>query len=379
MQKVHIDPDRHARGTRRLGIIRLPLTLGALGLAMVLVGCRETAAAPKEAAASGAVAASADLPDVLATVGETKVTLADVRARAGDDLDKLETQYQLMRSRIVSTVLDSLIRERTLGAEAKKKGKSIDELVAAEAGSGGFAPTDLEITSWYEKNPERVGGRPLADVKPQIVTYLTNVKQKEAERKLEDRIRAENKVVLNFEPFRFKFDNEGAPTAGKKDAPVELVEFSDFQCPFCQRMAPTLKEVKQKYPDKVKIVYRQFPLTNIHPFAFKAAEASLCANEQGKFWELHDVMFSDQKKLGVSDLKAAAKSLGMDEGKFNSCLDSGRYVEQVQKDSKEAQRLGVTGTPAIFINGVQLNGGAVPYTVVEDAIEKELSRASANR
>jgi protein-disulfide isomerase len=378
MQKVQVNSDRHARGMRRLGIRRPPLVLGALGLAMVLAGCRETAAAPKESAASGAVA-PAELPEVLATVGDAKVTLADVRARAGEDLDKLETQYQLMRSKIVSSVLDSLIREKTLGAEAKKAGKSIDQLVAAEAGSAGFTPTDLEVTTWYEQNPERVGGRPLNDVKSQIVTYLTNVKQKEAERKLEDRIKAENKVVVSFEPFRFQFENAGAPTAGKNDAPVELVEFSDFQCPFCQRMAPTLKEIKQKFPDQVKIVYRQFPLTNIHPFAFKAAEASLCANEQGKFWELHDVMFKDQKKLGVGDLKESAKALGMDEKKFNTCLDSGRYVEQVQKDSKEAQRMGVTGTPALFVNGVMIDGGAVPFTVVEAAIQKELTRASAKR
>ena len=378
MQTVHGKPGRHPRGVRRHSVNR-PLVLGALGVALVLAGCRETAAAPKEAAASGAVAAPSDLPEVLATVGDTKVTLADVRARAGEDLDKLETQYQLMRSRIIGTVLDSLIREQTLGAEAKKTGKSIDQLVAAEAGSSGFAPTDLEVTTWYEKNPDRVGGRPLADVRPQIVDYLTNVKRKEAERKVEDRIKAENKVVVNFEPFRFRFDNAGAPTAGKHDAPVELVEFSDFQCPFCQRMAPTLKEVKQRFPDQVKIVYRQFPLTSIHPFAFKAAEASLCANEQGKFWELHDVMFKDQKRLGVSDLKASAKSLGMDEKKFDACLDSGRYVEQVQKDSKEAQRLGVTGTPAIFVNGVLLDGGAVPFTTVEAAIQRELTRASARR
>ena len=378
MQKVHLTSDRHARGMRRHGIAQLPLSLGAFGLAMMLAGCRETAAAPKETAAPASVVPS-DLPEVLATVGDSKVTLAEVRARAGEDLDKLETQYQLMRSKIVSSVLDSLIRDKTLGAEAKKKGKTIDELVASEAGSAGFTPTDLEVTTWYDQNPDRVGGRPLKDVKPQIVTYLSNVKRHEAESKLEERLKSENKVVLSYKPFRLQFANEGAPVSGKKDAPVEIVEFSDFQCPFCQRMAPTIKEIKQKYPDQVRIVYRQFPLTNIHPFASKAAEASLCANEQGKFWELHDVMFKDQKKLAVSDLKESAKSLGMDEKKFNSCLDSGRYVEQVQNDSKEAQRIGVTGTPALFVNGVLLDGGAVPFTVVEAAIQKELSRANASR
>ena len=378
MQKVHVNPDRHARGVRRPGIAQLPLSLGVLGVAMMIAGCRETAAAPKESTAHAAVAAS-DLPEVLATVGDSKVTLADVRAKAGEDLDKLETQYQLMRSRILSSVLDSLIKEKTLGAEAKKKGKSIDELVAAEAGSAGFTPTDVEVTTWYQQNPDRVGGRPLNDVKSQIIAYLSNVKRTEAESKLQERLKAENKVVLNYKPYRLQFANEGAPVTGKKDAPVEIVEFSDFQCPFCQRMAPTIKEIKQKYPDQVRIVYRQYPLTNIHPFAAKAAEASLCANEQGKFWELHDVMFKDQKKLAVADLKESAKSLGMDEKKFNSCLDSGKYVEQVQNDSKEAQRIGVTGTPALFVNGIQLAGGAVPFTVVEEAIQKELSGAGTSR
>jgi len=151
------------------------------------------------------------------------------------------------------------------------------------------------------------------------------------------------------------------------------VEFSDFQCPYCQRMAPTLKQVAEKFPNEVRIIYRQFPITNLHPFAFKAAEASLCANEQGKFWELHDTMFSDQTKLSVSELKEDARRLGMDQKKFNACLDSGRYVEQVQNDSKEAQRSGVTGTPAVFLNGVMVDGGAVSFSVLDAAIKKALA------
>jgi protein-disulfide isomerase len=122
----------------------------------------------------------------------------------------------------------------------------------------------------------------------------------------------------------------------------------------------------------VRIVYRQFPLTNLHPFAFKAAEASLCANEQGMFWQMHDAMFADQQKLSVTDLKQTARRLGMNGKSFDACLDSGRYVEQVQNDQKEGSRIGVNGTPAMFINGVAVEGGAVPYSVLEAAIQKEL-------
>ncbi|HSQ03868.1 MAG TPA: thioredoxin domain-containing protein, partial [Burkholderiales bacterium] len=187
------------------------------------------------------------------------------------------------------------------------------------------------------------------------------------------------KVAISYQPYRLQFNNEGAPVLGKKDAPITLVEFSDFQCPYCERMWPIMKQVEQKYSDKVRIIYRQYPLVSIHPFAAKAAEASLCANEQGKFWEMHDAMFQDQKKLAVSDLKQTAQRLGMNANKFNSCLDSGRYVEQVQNDSKEAVRSGVTGTPAVFVNGVVIDGGAVPFEVVAAAIDKELQRASAPR
>jgi protein-disulfide isomerase len=273
----------------------------------------------------------------------------------------------------VQTALDSVVQESLVSAEAKKSGKSVDSLLAAEAGPAGLDPSDLDITEWYRSNQGRVNGRTLDQVKPQIADLLRTERRKAAEKKLQDRLRAEHKVTVAYEPFRLQFNNERAPTLGKGEAPVTLVEFSDFQCPFCQAAAPTLKQVEQKFGDKVQIIYRQFPLTNIHPFAFKAAEASLCANEQGKFWPMHDAMFADQKKLAVSDLKQTARRLGMDGKKFDGCLDSGRYVEQIQNDQKEGQRIGVTGTPAMFINGTSVDGGAVPFSVLDGLIEKELA------
>jgi Protein-disulfide isomerase len=315
---------------------------------------------------------------VLATVGDEKITMTDVRARYGDDLDKLEMQYQLTKSRIIGMGLDSAIRQKTVVAEAQKQGKTIDQLVAAEA-PGGLEPTELDIAAWYKENAERVPGRTLDQLRPQIVDLLRGQRRQAAEKKLTARITAERKVAINYQPFRLQFTNGDAPTIGKKDAPITLVEFSDFQCPYCQRMAPVLKEVEQKYGDKVRVIYRQYPIPSLHPFALKAAEASLCANEQGKFWEMHDAMFADQKKLSVSDLKQTAQRLGMNDKKFSSCIDSGRYAEQVQNDSKEAIRSGVNGTPAVFINGIVVDGGAVPFSVVESAIQRELGRSGSSR
>jgi protein-disulfide isomerase len=367
-----LNKEVHVRSHSARRLMGLSTTILALSLA---AGCTKEGDAKSEPARSAAAAGADSMPSVLATVGDEKITMADVKARSGDQLEKLETQYQLAKSRIIGGSLDSLIRDKTVVAEAKKRGKSVDELVAAEAGPKGFDPSEEEIAAWYKENPGRVGGRPLEQLRGQIAQLLRGQKQQAAEHKLEERTRAEHSVTVSYAPYRIQLDNTNAPTLGKADAPVTLVEFSDFQCPFCKGMAPTLKEVSQKLGDKVRIVYRQYPLSNIHPFAAKAAEASLCANEQGKFWEMHDAMFEDQTKLAVKDLKATAVRLGMDGKKFDTCLDSGRYVEQIQNDQREGQRAGVSGTPAIFLNGIELPGGSVPYSTVEAAVQKELARA----
>jgi len=279
---------------------------------------------------------------------------------------------------VIETALDSLLRQRVLAAEAKKQGKSVDEVIGQALGAT-QAPSDLEIEAWYKDNQERTGGRSLADLKPQIADFLRGQRRSAASDSLQARLNREQNVVVQFEPYRLAFDNSGAPTKGSTSAPVTVVEFSDFQCPFCRGFTPTLKLIEKNFADKVHIVYRQDPIPSLHPFAFKAAEASLCAQEQGKFWELHDAMFADQTKLGVADLKQRARALGMDGKKFDSCLDTGRNVERVQKDMADAQRVGVRGTPAVFVNGVELKGGAVPYDVVAAAIQKELARGGAKR
>jgi predicted DsbA family dithiol-disulfide isomerase len=360
-----------ARSKRSTGYLGGGLLVGALMLAVGLSSCSK---GPDKAQAAPAASSSAEkFPDVLATIGDERITMKDVREKAGDDLERIETQYHQMRSRIVKDALDAMLREKVLDAEAKKQGKTLDQLIVAEAG-GSLEPTDVEITTWYNANQARTGGRSVEQIRSQITDFLRGEKKKAAEKSLEERLNRERKVVINFQPYRLSFQNEGAPSLGKEGAAVTLVEFSDFQCPFCHRFAPTLKQVEEKFGDKVHVVYRQYPLTSIHPFAFKAAEASLCAHEQGKFWEMHDILFAEQEKLAVTDLKAKAGRIGLNQKKFDTCLDTGRYVEQIQKDMKEGTRVGVTGTPAVFINGAELKGGAVPYETVAEAIQQELAR-----
>lgn len=158
---------------------------------------------------------------------------------------------------------------------------------------------------------------------------------------------------------------------GNFKAPVTLVEFSDFQCPYCGSFHPTVKQVLQTYGDKVRLVYKHFPLP-FHPFAQKGAEASECASEQGKFWEMHDVMFEHQDLLSFDQLKKWAREIGLNGSKFDSCLDSGKFASKVQADLQEGESKGITGTPGTFVNG-QLVSGAVPFASLKQIIDQALA------
>ncbi len=162
------------------------------------------------------------------------------------------------------------------------------------------------------------------------------------------------------------------PSIGPSNASITIIEFSDYQCPFCARAEPTIKQVLEKYKDKVLFVYRDFPLS-FHQYAQKAAEASECADEQGKFWQYHDKLFENQGALDADSLKKYAKDLGLDTTKFNACLDSGKMAAEVNADFADGQNAGVSGTPAFYINGIELSG-AQPFSEFQKIIDKELSK-----
>jgi protein-disulfide isomerase len=180
--------------------------------------------------------------------------------------------------------------------------------------------------------------------------------------------------ILLQEP-RVEVAADGFPSKGPANAPVTIVEFSDFECPFCSRVVPTLDQVHEKYGEKVRLVFRQFPLHSIHPNAQKAAEASLCAHDQGKFWEMHDLMFEEQKQLTVAQLKEKARRLELDGGRFDQCLDSDRHADAVRQDLRDGMVVGVTGTPAMFVNG-RFISGAVPFEQLAQIVDEELAKVA---
>jgi protein-disulfide isomerase len=306
--------------------------------------------------------------DVLAMIGDTAVTDAMIEERAGDRLARLKAEeYQIKRQ-----VLDEFILLTLMEKEAKARGISVDELRKTEIDAKIQPVTEDAKRAVYESNPQQFQGRPEAEALAQIEGNLKRVREAEARRRFMEALRSKNPVRVFMSPPRVAIDTRNEPYKGPENAEITLVVFSDYQCPYCSRLEPALKQIQQKYGNKVKTVFRDFPLSQIHPNAIKSAEAAGCASEQGKFWEMHDKMFSDQRALAPTALKRSAAEVGMDEGKFAECLDSGRKAVEWQRDMRDGQRYGVTGTPSVFINGRMFRG---PSTVesLSAVIDEELS------
>jgi len=162
------------------------------------------------------------------------------------------------------------------------------------------------------------------------------------------------------------------PSRGGEYAPVIIVEFSDFECPFCGKATNTLTQIENDYGDKIKVYFREFPLP-IHQNVLIAAEAAECANEQGRFWEMHDTLFANQNALETDNLKQFAKDLGLDTEKFNECIDSKNTTSIIQSDIAVGTDYGVQGTPTFFINGKKFVG-AQPYSEFKKIIDEELAK-----
>jgi len=164
------------------------------------------------------------------------------------------------------------------------------------------------------------------------------------------------------------------PSKGPADAPVTIIEFTDFQCPFCKRGADTVEQIISTYGDQVHIVFRDFPLAALHPDAPKAHEAGECADEQDMFWEMHDKLFSNQADMSIATMKGYAEDLGLDMDRFNACLDGGAMKAEVDADMADGREYGVSGTPAFFINGLML-AGAQPFDSFVKVIDAQLEKA----
>lgn len=315
----------------------------------------------------------------LATVDGVAITESQVREQGADALESLELKklkaeasFALEEQEILEGTLERMLEEKLLTAEAVKRGISKEELTKREIDRRVPQTTKEEIEQFYETNKQHIKlGKDEALV--QIDRYLQKQKAGLARRNYLEKLEKEYKVARLIVPLRFNVNAKGRPTQGPPSAPVSLVLFSDFECPYCRDMSDTLKEVIKNYGEKVQLVFRQMPITIIHPLAQKAAEASLCAGIQGRFWEMHDLMFEDQENLGEKDLKTKAGKIGLNMAAFNECLDGNRFAKEVKEDIRAGAAAGTEGTPTLFVNGRLLYGNH-PYDKIASMIDEELNK-----
>ncbi len=310
---------------------------------------------------------------VVAIVDNIPITVNQLEEVAAGRLIKLKTEeYYIKRN-----VLDDLIMRALLEKEAATRRISVEKLTQIEIENKIRPVTDEDTRAVYDSTADRFRGIPEQEALKRIEASMRQQRTIKRRSDFASELRAKMQPKILLEPPRLDVSVGDDPSLGIDKAQVTIVAFSDFQCPSCARFVPTIKQLKARYGDKVRIIFRDFPLP-IHKEAPKAAEAASCANEQGKFWEMHDKLFNNQNNLQIQDLKRYAADIGLDLADFNQCLDSGKYAKEWQEDMADGSRYGVSGTPTFFING-RLVVGTVPYEVFTQIIEEELGRRRAHQ
>lgn len=310
---------------------------------------------------------------VVATVGGNDVTAAELDELVASDLKNAAREYSDTVHRIRREALEQMVADRVIGLEADARGMTKEAFFEAEVMRAVPEPDEEAVAEFFEKMVRPRYDVPLEMVAPQIRMQMHREAMAMKGREVIETLKAKHGVTISLpvpDVDRVEVAATG-PSKGPETAPVTIVAFSDFECPFCARANASLDQVMQAYGDNVRLVFRQFPLS-FHANAQKAAEASLCADDQGKFWEMHDKLFAEQDELEVPELKAHAASIGLNQEAFDSCLDSGEKASVVAADLEAGQNAGVTGTPAFFING-RLLAGAQPFEQFQQIIDAELA------
>ena len=267
----------------------------ALAAALLLPACSTEAQSPQQGAT-----------DVVATVGGSKITLAQTDERAmkqvAGNFGSLTLGQAIYEAR--RGAVEELIGDLLVDAEAKARGVSRVDLLKKEIQDKVLPPSDIDVAAWYRAHPNesRSAARKVAEP---IQALLLQERTRDAQTQFLDSLKAKTSVTISLEAPRLTVADAGRPSRGPENAPIQIIEFSDFQCPFCFQAHPTVSKVLSNYGDKIRFVYRHYPLPN-HPNARPAAEAAACAAEQDRFWQYHDRLFENQSKLSASDLKHAA-------------------------------------------------------------------------
>ena len=329
--------------------------------------------------ASTTVTAAQDSSNVAARIGDTVITLEELdEAWQSSDLPRyLKVMQKLYDGR--RNALDRLIDERLLKREALVRDMTRDELMSVAVFNQVPYVTDVEVRQVYATNKTRYGSRTFENVQDRIRATLERQRSEQAlQDYLHDLRQTEGGLKVFFEPPRHVLETLSEdPIRGPASAPVEIVVFSDFECPYCKKVSETIAQLRDEFGGQIRSVYKDFPLPS-HPNAFKAAEAGNCAHDQGQFWEMHDRMFSSQGALDVESLKEYAANVGLEITAFSRCLDEGWHKVAVNRDMTFGMRHGVSSTPTLFING-RMVIGAIAYRRFAEIIREQVGASAKKR
>jgi protein-disulfide isomerase len=344
-------------------------------------GCGSSGQSPAPAgqpAQAPATTAQSPVPavheDAVAVIDGQPLSRATLDEAVAPQIAKLDEEaYEIRKQQ-----LDDLINDRLFAAEAKRRGITVDALLAAEVTAKAGEPTEADVQAFIATNRRRLPADPTA-LLPQIKDYLATEKVKARREAFASdlRTKAHVQVLLKMPAlYRAPIDLAGAPSKGPDTAPVTIVEFSDFHCPYCRGVQPTLEQVLQKYPTQVRLVYKHFPIDSLHPQARRVADASWCAQQQHKFWEFHDAVYASAPDASAAAIAGFARQAGLDLKTFDACVASGKADPIVQAHIDEGTHYGVSGTPGFFVNG-RLLSGAVPFSAFSEVIDEEIAASKS--
>jgi protein-disulfide isomerase len=300
---------------------------------------------------------------VVAEIAGRKVTVDELEQKQAGKLLQAKYKYYLAERDALAQFID----EQLLELQAKKESVTVEELLTNHVAVQVQEPTEDQLRFYYEGVQT---DESYESARSHIIDTVHQLRIKKARDAYIASLRADYGVVVELNQPSAHVEIGDAPRLGSDKASVQVVEFADYECPYCQKVSEDLARLRDQFGSQVSIVYKDFPLP-MHPLAAKAAEAARCAGAQGKFWEFHDLLFQT-KRLQMSDLKQQASTLKLDTVRFEQCLNSGEQATGVKRDTQEGQRLGLAGTPSFFING-HFMSGAVGYMKLRETVLQELT------
>ena len=304
---------------------------------------------------------------VVVEIDGAKLTLGDFEAKHSTTLFQARTAYYQAERRALSEFVDEYLLER----QAEREHVTVEQLLEQHVRSTVKDPSEEALHVFYEGAQT---SQPYESVRGQILEQIRQGRFAKAKLAYLKTLRNETNISYKIDPPRVPVSLKDTPIRGQVEAPVKIVEFADYECPYCRQMEPILNKLRAEYGERVAVAYKDAPLP-MHSHAKKAAEAAHCAGVQGKFWEYHDLLLAG-KQFEMSQLKENAKALKLDSEKFDKCLESGEEANLVQAQLDEAQTFQVDGTPTFFING-RLFAGVLTYDQFRSIIQEELKLPTA--